>query len=151
NPAQALLWFAHAAQQARQDPIRRGLNLARVRGWSPRVPLIPTRALPHSAVLFRQVEFHPGGRWLLTVSAHDEAVLGDLPAEKRVALPGGSHLVGTAVWSPDGGRLAVGTTSNEVEIFSFPEGRRLQRIRHAGRIRALAFSPDGQRLALASH
>ena len=54
-------------------------------------------------------------------------------------------------WSPDGKRLAVGGTSNEVRIFRTEDSAQIAAcIGHQDWVRAVAFSPDGATLASAS-
>ena len=63
--------------------------------------------------------------------------------ELFVSLSGG---VLTVAWSPDGNRIAYGTTEGTAGIIGI-NGENAQEWSHSDYIRAVAWSPDGQRLA----
>jgi len=146
---QALLWFAGALGQARQDPLREAANRVRWSTWFRQCP-VPVNALPHESALLRSLAFHPGGHFLLVTDIDDRCTLWDLDKEVKLAFPKDLQGIQSAAWSPDGQRLALGTEAGLVNVYDFPEFTLRQRIEHRGAIKALAFHHGGQRLALAS-
>ncbi len=149
NPAFAVLWFANAARLARTDPEREYFNRIRVRTWSRLLPT-PVRALPHPGQVLTQMNFHPQGGHLLTVSRQEKCIVWDLEQERPLTWACGDESCSCATWSPDGRWLALGSPEGEVKVRSFPGGELLYRVVHRGPIHTLAFSPDGHLLVLAS-
>jgi WD40 repeat protein/tetratricopeptide (TPR) repeat protein len=148
QPAQAVLWFAHAARLGRQDPEREQANRARVRSWAGASP-VPVRAFPHPGQDLLSLAFDPGGRHLLSVSRQDRCVIWDVEQGRPLAWPGADRAVSAAAWGPDGRWLALGTPAGDVEVHGFPAGDLVERLSGAGPVRALAVSPDGRLLAVA--
>jgi WD40 repeat protein len=142
RPAEAVLWFAHAARLARGDPERQQDNRVRVRTWSRQAP-VPVCALPHPGQALLALDFHPQGRFLLTLSRQERCIVWDLAEELPLAWAAGDHAVSAAAWSADGQWLALGTPTGEIEIRSFPGGELLHSLTRSGPIRALAVSADG--------
>jgi len=63
-----------------------------------------------------------------------------------------TSIVFSAAFSPDGTKLATGTSDSTVKIWNVATGRELMTLRgQDGAISAIEFSPDGSRLATASH
>ena len=148
DPAQAVLWFAHAARLAGSDPEREQANRVRVRTWGRRVP-VPYRAFSHAGRQLRQLAFHPRGMHLLALSRHDRCTIWDVENDQPLPWPRDDQPVRAAAWAPDGHSLALGTPQGKVEVRSFPEGELLHDLNCRGPVRALAFSADGRCLALA--
>jgi WD40 repeat protein/Flp pilus assembly protein TadD len=148
QPAQAVLWFAHAARLAQNDPEREQANRVRVRTWA-RASFVPVRSFPHPGQDLLLLVFHPGGRHLLTLSRQDHCIVWDLDRDRPLPWPGADRAVSAAAWAPDGQWLALGTPAGEVEVRSFPIGEVVERVSGTGPARALAVSPDGHFLALA--
>ena len=151
QPAEAVLWFATAAELARSHPYQENANRVRVRAWLDRSPL-PVQALPHEGQRIQHMAFHPGGKFLLVQGATGRQprwTLWDLQARRPVPLPGDRRKVVCAAWNPEGTWLALGTSRDAVELYHFPQGRLFKRVLHPGPITALAFSADGNLLALA--
>ncbi len=149
-PQEAAVWFANAAERARDDPQRELANRVRFQSWSGQFP-VPVRALQHEGQEVREIEFHPSGRYLLVRDRRPNCEIWDLEKEVQFR-PGGNNRGSTAAaWNPSGEWLARGNLAGLVEILSFPEAKRLHAVSHKGVVSALAFSPDGHYLALASH
>jgi WD40 repeat protein/tetratricopeptide (TPR) repeat protein/tRNA A-37 threonylcarbamoyl transferase component Bud32 len=146
RPAEAVLWFAHAARLARHDPERERDNRVRVRTWAREAPL-PLHAFAHHEQELLQIDFHPGGRHLLTLSRQGRAVIWDLDQDCPLPWPGDAA-VSAAAWGPDGAWLALALPAGEVEIRGFPCGDLVERLPHRGPCRALAVSAGGRFLAL---
>jgi WD40 repeat protein len=143
DAAQAMLWFANAARQAKNDPARQRANRARVRAWSRRAPLpVWARALrsgmPH-------LEFSPGGRYLLALT-WGRCLVWEWARDR--ALPEVKGPVGVGCWGPDGRWLAVGFTSGVVEIRRLPGWDLARRFNHREPVTAMARSRDGRYLAV---
>lgn len=121
EPAEALLWFAHAARSARQanEPERERVNQVRERTWQRQV-YTPVQALDTRLPFFRGFAFHPGGRYLLAQSTgvddpSQQSCLFDLEQEKQLPFPGGARHALSAAWSPDGSLLALGGRNGDIE------------------------------------
>ncbi|MCI0464387.1 MAG: serine/threonine-protein kinase, partial [Gemmataceae bacterium] len=155
DPAQAVLWFANAAQLAGAGTEQEGANRARVAAWG-RQAFQPVRALKHPASWLDSLAFHPGGRHLLTHArwgdkfGEGDCILWDLVREAALPLPAQVGTASSAAWTPDGDRLALGTPQGEVVMCTFPAGEVLHRLQRPARVHALAFSPDGHLLAITS-
>jgi WD40 repeat protein/Flp pilus assembly protein TadD len=146
QPAQAVLWFAHAARLSQQDPEREHANRARVRSWARATP-VPVRAWPHPGQELLHLAFQPGGRYLLTVSRQDRCVVWDVDKDRPLPWPGADRPVSAAAWGPDGRWLALGTPAGDVELRSVPTGDVVGRLSGGSPVRCLAVSPDGRFLA----
>ena len=149
-PAEAVLWFAEAADQSAtaEDPRRQENNRLRARNWM-RQATLPVAAMSLSGYP-HQLDFQPRGELLLVRFGKDKVIVWSWRDGKR--FPWAEKLVGvgSAQFSPDGASVALGFLSGEVQIRNVTNGDILARIRHQGPIKALAFSPDGEFLALAS-
>ena len=64
-----------------------------------------------------------------------------------VRLPAGGPAT-QGVYSPDGSRVAVASSSGALRVYSVPDGRLLRSVNAGAPVSALAWSPDGQRLAV---
>ena len=150
-PAEAVLWFAAAADQSAtaEDSRRQEDNRLRARNWM-RQATLPVAAMSLSGDA-RQLDFQPRGDLLLVRSGKGEVIFWSWRDGKR--LPWAEKLagVGSAQFSPDGASVALGFLSGEVQIRNVTDGELLAKIQHQGQIKALAFSPDGKFLAIASH
>jgi WD40 repeat protein/serine/threonine protein kinase len=155
DPRQAVLWFAHAAQQAGDDRERADANRIRAAAWG-RLAIQPVRAFVHPAPeVENNMAVHPDGRHLLTHGFHlatgeTDCRLWDLEQEVALPFPGNPGVVSATAWDGTGERLAVGTPQGEVTIYRFPEGVPLQRVPFTGRIAHVLFSADGRYCALAA-
>jgi WD40 repeat protein len=145
DPAQAVLWFATAAWQARDDRPRRDANRIRVRNWCRQVPL-PVAALPHTERV-KEFFFHPGGRYVMTLAYSRKCIVWDLETARPIELPAEIQEASAVAWSPNGQWLAVGT-NDRIVLSSFPEGQERQEVPHTGSLLALEFSGDGRYLAI---
>jgi WD40 repeat protein len=81
------------------------------------------------------------------------------PARSRGARRPGSPLrrmdhgdrVEVVAFSPDGSRLATGSTDRTARVWAVETGEPLATLEHRGGVLAVAFSPDGSRLATGSY
>jgi WD40 repeat protein len=155
--AQAVLWFAHAARLAGDDPVRAEAERSRAHAWSCLTPR-PVHAVVQSDPWLDGVTWHPDGRHLLTHGydpARDEGQcqLWDLKREQELPLP--AAVASAAAWDAAGERLAVGTPTGEVTLWQLPTGefqpvawKLACKVAAAGRVTRLLFSPDGRYLAI---
>ncbi len=143
----ALLWFANAAAQSEQHPLREHHNRVRFRSWSSEVA-IPILAFNAPNSWSEALRYHPSGRYLMAESADWMAEIRDVATGDVVPFPvsGG---IGTAVWNSDGSELLV-ASGHDLARFSFPGGEELQRWRHESPIGAAAFSADDCWIAIGS-
>lgn len=151
-PAEAVLWFAAASEQAATagDSQRQEHNRLRARNWMRQATLpVAVMSLKGYAA---QLDFQPGGDLLLVRSSDRHHVfLWSWREGKLLSWADKLAGVNAACFSPDGTSLAVGFLSGEVQIRSVADGRLAGKMRHRGQIKALAFSPDGKSLALGSN
>jgi WD40 repeat protein/predicted Ser/Thr protein kinase len=148
DAAQALSWFAAAAEQAGSDPRREADNRLRARNWA-RTAILPVAAF--SLGLFpRKLAFRPGGELLLMLTGKDRLFIWDWRQDKLVSWPGDQLPVSAACWSPDGGSFVLGTPSGVVQVRKARDGALIHALAHPGAVTALAFSPKGRYLAIAS-
>jgi serine/threonine protein kinase/WD40 repeat protein len=149
--AEAVLWFAAAADQAAtaEDLRRQEDNRLRARNWM-RQATLPVAAMSLSSGA-QQLAFQPGGDLLLVRSGKGEVILWSWRDGKRLRWPEELTAVTAAQFSPNGASVALGLPSGEVQVRSSAAGELLATVRHQGHINALAFSPDGKFLAVASN
>jgi serine/threonine protein kinase/WD40 repeat protein len=149
-PAEAVLWFAAAADQSAsaEDSVRQAHNRLRARNWMRRATL-PVGAMSCSADAC-QLDFQPRGDLLLVRSGNGDVIFWSWRDDKRLAWAENLLGIGAAQFSPDGASVALGFLSGEVQIRKVTDGKLLAHTRHPGQIKALAFSSDGKFLAIAS-
>jgi WD40 repeat protein/tRNA A-37 threonylcarbamoyl transferase component Bud32/TPR repeat protein len=83
------------------------------------------------------------------LAVFQEARAGDA---QLLALNGHSGKLRSAVFSPDGRRIATSADDGTARIWDATLGEELQRLRgHTARVRSVAFSPDGGRIATSSN
>jgi WD40 repeat protein len=115
-----------------------------------REPMLVLARNPKADVIFSGGE--NGGLWLHKMEPRGGRLAeGDdkeLSAIKEIErLPGP---VGAVAWSADGTRIAAGSPSGEVRVWSAPDGKRICVLKEKlPPVFALAFAPDGARLAVA--
>ncbi len=145
KPAQAALWFASAAQLARDDPERERANHMRSEAWN-RVNYRPVRAFQAGAAV-KSLTFDASERYLLALSKTGGLSAWEVDGE--VALPWIAELgnVSAACLSPDGRTLAVAAKPDRVSLYQFPQGALVGEVDTSGAVAALAFSSDGNLLA----
>ena len=75
------------------------------------------------------------------------------PEERlRLRLDVGQDAARILAWSPDGSRIAAGTSNGRLIVFAADTGQKLQSLgTHAGRVDGLWWSPDSKRLLSSSH
>jgi serine/threonine protein kinase/WD40 repeat protein len=147
NPAQAMLWFARAAEQAASDPERQLANRLRARNWS-RDILVPAGTYS-TGLSPKKIEFCPGSE-LLSVWNGARLQVVDSHQQKLLELPIlNNRRVTAACWNPNGTRLAI-ASGRSIMILSVPDGALISIWNHIdGILTALKFSPDGSLLASA--
>ncbi len=143
--ARAMLWFAKAAELSRRDPNRERLNRIRALAWE-RKAAVPVQAFDHGGNDVTSAAFHPSGALLLTVSVDQKARVWRLDDGSETVLPPDGAAVGSAAWSPDGTRLALGLTG-AVRVYDVSNRSLPRELSCAGPVTALAFSRDGRLLA----
>lgn len=141
----ALLWFANAAAQSEQHPLREQHNRVRFESWASEVA-IPFLAFETSRAWSEALRYHPSGRYLMTESADLVVEIRDLATGDILPFPV-SGPIGTAVWNSDGSELLVASGQDLVQ-FSFPAGEELQRWRHDSPIGVATFSADDRWIAI---
>ncbi len=149
-PAEAVLWFAAAADQSAtaEDFLRQNDNRLRARNWMRQATLpVAAMSLPGSA---QQLDFQPRGDLLLLRSGNGEIIFWSWRDGQRLAWTEKLSSVSSAQFSPDGVSVALGFLVGKTQIRKVADGQLLAEISHAGPINALAFSPDGKFLAVAS-
>lgn len=143
--AEALLEM-HRPRPGTQDP----------RGWEWRHLWSRTRsdelrlAHSHQGAAYN-VSMSPDGRHLaVAVERRNGGVwVHDLLSDLRTVVALGES-VGSVQFSPDGSRLAYGTTSGQVVVLNWPARQEIARLPVPQKVRegfGMAFSPDGSRLA----
>ena len=102
----------------------------------------------------RGLAFRPDGHMVAVACADGWIVLLDSATGRvfrtldsgmrsRPFTPNLHYANGSAVFSPDGGRLATWELGQEVQVWDVESGRLLHHLPHNGRIHSVAFSPDG--------
>lgn len=157
EPAEAILWFANAAQYSGSDLTRADFNARRVWSWSQQVatPLqtLGRVSLPQSPF---EIRFHPREPYLMVTCAKKSTapatgshriVRHDLPDPEPVLVP--LMQSATAVdFSPDGRRLAAFVPGKGLVILEFPSGKTVAECPLEQFAAHVAFSPNGQRIAI---
>jgi hypothetical protein len=163
QPAQAVLWFAHAARQASGDPTREYANRLRCAAWE-RQTFRPVAAVMAPGEWLNQFAFHPvahpvlGARYLLAETLPPKPgpgqwILWDLETESVVPFPANVSTPTAAAWNPEGNLLALGDDRGEVVLFEFrsasngpPFGKVHQQLHVRAGVQVLAFGPAGRNL-----
>ncbi len=96
--------------------------------------------------------FHPGGQILASSGGLDGAAqLLDLATGQVTMLAGHTSGIEAVAFSPDGRRLATGSTDATVRLWDLATGQTTATLTpHGGYVVSVAFSPDGRVLASAS-
>jgi hypothetical protein len=94
----------------------------------------------------------PDGRRMLQIDAAGSLRIVDLETGRDVGrIAEGYGGITTAIFSPEGRWLAVGTLSNQTSVYDSASLQKLMELQgHAGAVRRLAFSPDGRLVASGS-
>jgi WD40 repeat protein len=143
DPHEAILWFANAAARAEFHPLREQRNRGRVQAWLSEIA-IPVDAFEPGGGFIRGLHYHPTDRCLLIETEGGDCQIHYLEDGSTVSKAGAT----CSLWTPDG-KARVQAAGDEVSVFSFPEGRQLDRWQAAGQVTLLAISGDGQWLAVA--
>jgi eukaryotic-like serine/threonine-protein kinase len=165
--AQAVLWFAQAAEtaatllvseeegrkidggegdlQVKEDEGRVRANRQRFRFWSRRVP-IPVMGSGFGNDI-RTFRFQPGGDRLLGVGQEGRCRILDIRDNKTIELGTVAKPVSAGDWSPDGKSYVLGRPNGDVEIYPSSGGEPSQRFHLDCPIRSIAFSADGNLIA----
>ncbi|HEV3310505.1 MAG TPA: serine/threonine-protein kinase, partial [Chloroflexota bacterium] len=147
----ALLWFARAAQLAKDEPDLEELNRIRIANWLRHICLPEgTFTVPGfrpNKDRFRQFQFSPDGNYLLAVTSAGDCLVWDRPRARLVSLPLSMAKGSAAVWQPETGRLVVAEKKGLIRFLSPPEFGPVDEITPSGSVETLSFSRDGKRLA----
>ena len=102
---------------------------------------------------FHAVAFNQNGKYLVTESDGDQAVLWQVNSGQKIRemqhninYPR-SKSVNTVSFSADGKYLATGDVNKKINLWAVNSGHRLRQVEHEGSVNAVAFSPNGQYLA----
>ncbi len=144
--AQAALWFASAAQLARDDPERERANRVRFEAWS-RVNYAPVRAFQAGAAV-KYLTFDASERYLLALSKTGRLSAWEVDGELTLLWPVELQNVSAVCLSPNGQTLAVAAKPDRVSLYQFPQGDLIGEVDQSGAVAALAFSSDGSLLAV---
>ena len=144
NPAEAALWFSHAALQSEKDSAERArLNRLRAHTWLEKIPL------PISAF---QVEKAPHRLWLsasgdflLVEDRSRRFTLWDVKQSRQIELPLAE--VTAAAFSPSGLTLGIGNTKGQVQLLRLPDFSDLHTFDLKEPISALSFARSGNMVA----
>jgi WD40 repeat protein len=97
--------------------------------------------------------FSPSGTTLLVTGEGEVRVklLNPRDGDELLSVPGATHQVTSAIFSPDGHRLATASFDGRIQIWDSETGEEVLSLRHSslGTLNCLAFSPDGTELASA--
>ncbi len=146
NEAQAGLWFANAAFQARSDQDRRVANELRFDLWRRRAPQ-PVFGIHLENRVILNVRFHPSGRYLM-VNSDIGCQVFDLETQQQVQLPDSIAKGPASTWSPAGDWIAGGN-DHQLALFRVPSLEPGPKLSGPKPLVALQFSRDGTRLAVA--
>jgi WD40 repeat protein len=95
--------------------------------------------------------FSPDGKRLLTCGGGEVQVWDSVTGQHLLTIGGNRSSFFTAVFSPDGQRIATGDLGGGAEVWDASNGsRQLTLDGHSNVINGIAFSPDGQQIATAS-
>jgi WD40 repeat protein len=153
--AEAVLWFAHAAELAPEDSPQRHDNLIRTAQYLEGVSR-PVRMFEHPAEWVEELSFNSTGRFLLSYSVprgpSRPAVcrLWDVESGEPIELPEDSGSVTAATFSRDGQLAALGTSSGNALIWNLQERRVVQTVPGDEGVVDVALSEDGGLLAIAA-
>jgi WD40 repeat protein len=147
----ALLWFARAAQLAKDEPELEELNRIRIANWLRQVSLpagtFSISRFRRNLDRFQKLEFSPDGNYLLAVTTTGNCVVWNCPEARLVRLPDDAAEDSAAAWQPGTGRLAIADKEGTITLLAPPEFVPVGEVKTSGKISALAFSMDGKRLA----
>ena len=147
----ALLWFARAAQLARDEPRQEELNRIRIANWLRQVCLPEgTFTIPGFQQVrhhFRTLEFSPNGPYLLVVANTGDCLVWDRRRAQMVPLPRATANGLAAAWGPRNSILAVAEKDGPIRFLAPPEFRSVDEVTPSGEITVLTFNRDGTRLA----
>ncbi len=159
DPAEAVLWFSHAAARARCDPRRECYQRLRLQNWLKRLSQ-PVAAFLGQDQPIIELAFHPDSRHLLSTTSsslpgQQQSTIWDLSSQKAVPWPEGLDQAPYQAFSPDGRWLAQGREGGprqgEFVVLDFASGRRLLHRQIPCGPRILAFHPNGNDLLTGSH
>jgi uncharacterized protein (TIGR02996 family) len=110
----------------------------------------------HEDLNLREAAFSAEGRRVAAGGYGDEGggevVAWDVSSRRRIAQVYPDHSVWAVALSPDGKRIASGTSDGAVQLWEVAGGAQLATLRgHEDGVEAVTFAPDGRRLASGSH
>ena len=145
KPADAALWFSHAALQSEPDnPSRARLNRLRTQAWIEQAPL------PISAFQLnqepRRLWFSANGDFLLLEDKRRRFTLWDVKRSQQVELP--LTEASAAAFSPNGLTLGIGNAQGQIQLLELPDLRASKTFDLEQRISALSFDHTGNLVAM---
>lgn len=147
QPAEAALWFTHAALLTPHDPDRQMANHRRAETWGSQA-MKPVALLKVSDARITHFAFDREGSRALTISGGRLRVW-DWRNEIVFPWTDSFNDVSDAEWSPDGNVLAIGRNSHFVQLVDSSTGNVLSSFDNAETAMVLAWAPDGTRLVTA--
>jgi len=147
-PAEAVLWFAAAAAQAKTagDPLRQSANHLRTGNWL-RQATLPVAVLMADGYP-KHVEFDSSATLLAVRTDRDHLFVWSWREGKVLPWSEQLQAVSAVCFHNDRQSLAVGFRDGNFQIRNIGDGRVTASGRHGDAVTALAFSPDGKRLAV---
>ena len=148
QPGDAILWFAGAANLAKEDAQRVRDNLRQLDSYRQRV-MEPVGALWLENTAVSNIQFDDDSSQLLC-AAGSRSELWNIKNNQRLRLADFLPKITCSSLSPNGNLLAVGASDGIVVLVDIQSRQTLHRFEFGRHVRHLAFSQDGTKLAAAA-